>query len=302
MLDDIALFIHVVQQGGLSKAAQALSLPAATVTRRLQKLEQKLGSQLLHRSSRQLVLTQEGEVYYQAYAHLVEQFEQTRQQLSEDMKSLRGHLRVLAPSNISHGYLRPMWISFTRGYPAIRLELILGNQLQDIVAQQADFALRIGPQPDSQLYQQKLGQIDKVLVASPGYLSIHGRPSHPSDLRDHRLVGTNLSPRWQLQTPAAGTEFELYPKLSALSNDTGFIKYLALDGQGIALLPLTEVMAELATGDLVLVLPAWQGDVREIYAIWPSGRLLNERAKCLRDHIRHYLRIHPIGLPSNNAS
>ena len=93
MLDDIALFIQVVQQGSLSKAAQSMNLPGATVTRRLQKLEQQLGSQLLHRSARQCVLTQDGEVYYQAYAHLVEQFDQTRRLLSERARCLREHIR-----------------------------------------------------------------------------------------------------------------------------------------------------------------------------------------------------------------
>lgn len=174
MLDDIALFIHIVQQGGLSAAARHLDLPAATVTRRLQKLEQELGSQLLHRSARQCQLTQEGEVYYQAYADLVEQFNQARQQLSRDLRQLSGRLKVLAPSNISNGILKPMWISFCREYPEIQLELVLSNQLQDMISLKADLALRIGPQPDSLLYQKRLGAVGTVLVAAPDYLKAAG--------------------------------------------------------------------------------------------------------------------------------
>lgn len=108
MLDDIALFVHIVQHKGLANTAKQLGLPAATVTRRLQKLETALGCQLIYRSARKFVLTTEGEVYYQAYAHLVNQFEQTTRQLNKETHELSGHLKVLVPTNISVGILQPM--------------------------------------------------------------------------------------------------------------------------------------------------------------------------------------------------
>ncbi|WP_102795205.1 LysR family transcriptional regulator [Bowmanella denitrificans] len=288
MFDDIRLFVHIVQQGGLSGAAQFMGLPAATVTRRLQKLEQQLGSQLLHRSARQCVLSQEGEIYYQAYADLVSQFEQTQQQLSESHKLLHGKLKVLAPINISHGFLRPMWLGFSRQFPQIQLELILANQREDLINSKAELALRVGPQPDSLLYQQKLGQIPKLLVASPDYLAENGIPEHPGQLKEHRLVGTTLWSKWQL-VHQSGTVQELFPRFNATFNDTEMMKHLACDHQGISLLPLTEVQPQLENGELVRVLPQWQGDKRDIYLVWPSGRLLSERAKCLRDFIADYI-------------
>jgi LysR family transcriptional regulator, transcriptional activator AphB len=280
MLDDIVLFIHIVQQGGLAGAARHLNLPPATVTRRLQKLEHQLGCQLLHRSARQCVLTGDGEVYYQSYADLAEQFEQAQRQLSEDMTQLRGKLRVLAPSNISHGFLRPFWLHFTRAYPDIQLELHL------------DIALRIGPQPDSLLYQQKLGQIDKVMVASPAYLAAQGMPVQPSDIKEHRVIGTILFPRWKLSHLETGTSQEIFPRFCSLFNDTSFAKYLACDGQGIALLPITEVKRELDNGGLLRILPQWQGEPRNIYAVWPSGKLLSEKAKVLRDSLHKFIQEH----------
>ncbi len=291
-MDDIALFIHIVQQGGLSGAARYLSLPAATVTRRLQKLEQRLGCQLLHRSARQCVLTQEGEVYYQTYADLVEQFEQAEEQLSEDMKQLRGRLKVLAPMNVSHGLLRPMWLGFTRSYPDIQLELNLSNQLQDIINSKADIALRVGPQPDSQLYQQKLGQVDTIMVASPQYLADLDEPQQPSMLKDYRTVGTTLLPTWKLSHVESGVSQEVFPRFSTVLNDTSFAKYMVCDGQGISLLPTTEVQPELDAGQLVCILPQWRGEVRDIYAVWPSGRLLNAKAKCLREYMQGYIKTH----------
>lgn len=292
MLDDIALFIHVARQGGLAGAARHLGLPTATVTRRIQKLEQQLGRRLLHRSSRQFVLTEEGEVYFQAYADLVDQFELAQQQLSADMRQLSGKLRVLAPTNISHGFLRPMWLGFIRAYPDIQVELRLSNQMQDIIKSKADIALRIGPQPDSLLYQQKLGQIEKILVASPHYLQDAGSPQEPADLKDFRAIGTTLSPKWTLTHVDTGASHEVFPRFNAICDDTSFAKYMACDGQGVSLLPLTEVHDELKTGQLVRVLSPWQGEARDIYVVWPSGKLLNEKAKCLREYLRDYIGTH----------
>lgn len=299
MIDDIALFIHVVRHGGLAGAARHLLMPTATVTRRIQKLEQQVGRQLLHRSARRFVLTQEGEVYYQAYADLVDQFEVTRQQLSEDMQQLRGKLRVLAPTNLSHGFLRAMWLGFTRTYPDIQLDLSLSNQVQDIIKSKADIALRIGPQPDSNLYQQKLGAIEKVLVASPDYIAKSGVPLEPAAIRDFRVVGTNLSTKWTLTHEPSGLVQEVFPKFSATFDDTSFVKYMVCDGQGLSLLPLTEVQDELQSGQLVRLLPEWRGEMREIFVVWPSGKLLNAKAKCLREYLREYIRA---GLVSAKAA
>lgn len=300
MLDDLQLFIHIVQQGGLSGAASYLNLPPATVTRRLQKLEQQLGCKLLHRSARQCVLSQEGEIYYQAYADLVEQFEQTQRQLSEAHQHLHGKLKVLAPINISHGYLRPMWLGFCREYPQIQLELVLANQREDLIKSKADLAIRVGPQPDSTLYQLKLGEIDKLLVASPAYLQQAGKPEHPTQLKEHRLIGTTLWTKWLLINKQNEQTLELFPRFQSLFNDTAMMKHLACDGQGISMLPLTEVQQELQRGELQQVLPDWQGDKREIYLVWPSGRLLNEKAKCLRDYLRHFIQSNPTTLVHSN--
>lgn len=293
MLDDLQLFIHIVQQGGLSGAAGYLNLPPATVTRRLQKLEQQLGCKLLHRSARQCVLSQEGEIYYQAYADLVEQFEQTQRQLSEAQQHLRGKLKVLAPINISHGYLRPMWLGFCRDYPQIQLELVLANHREDLIKSKADLAIRVGPQPDSMLYQQKLGTIDKLLTAAPSYLESHGVPTHPSQLKEHKLIGTTMWTKWQLTHKENAQMQEVFPRFQSIFNDTEMTKHQTCDGQGISLLPLTEVQKELEQGNLIQVLPQWLGERRDVYLVWPSGQLLNEKAKCLRDYLRDFVRRHP---------
>lgn len=289
MIDDIALFIQIVKQGGLSSAAESLSLPTATVSRRLQRLEQRLGEQLLNRSARQCTLTQAGEVYFQSYVELIEQFEQTHRQLNEQKAQLSGKLKVLAPLNISHGFLKPMWLAFTKQYPDIQLELLLNNQLEDLSKSQADIAIRVGPQADSMLHQKKLGSVDTLFVSTKAYLDSAPALEEPADLKQHRLIGTTLRNKWQLTNTQTNATYNHMCRFASTFNDTGFVKYLVCDEQGIALLPRFEVIDELKSQQLVQVLPHWRGENRDIYAIWPSARLLSKKAACLKQFITDYI-------------
>jgi len=111
-----------------------------------------------------------GETYYQAYADLVEPLELAQRNLSSDMRVMSGKLKVLAPTNISVGILLPMWSRFIKASPGIQLEISLNNHVEDLLLSQVDIGLRAGPQKDSLLYQKSLGSLQKVLVASPGYI------------------------------------------------------------------------------------------------------------------------------------
>lgn len=289
MLDDIALFVEVVNRGNLATAAKQLKLPAATVTRRIQRLEERLGVKLMHRSARKLVLTHDGDVYFQTYAELVQQFNQAQQILGQESKQLSGKVKVLAPVNISHGILRSMWVSFTRDYPDIQLDLELSNLQMDLIEAQADLAIRIGKQPDSSFYQRRLGELETVLVATQTYIEAHGAPEHPSQLIEHNLIGLTMRKKWVLHQQTTSQNYTLYPQWRAQINDPVFVKYFVLDSQGIALVPLTEVKAELDSGEAVRILPDWKGEVRDIFLIWPSGKLMSKRAQCLRDYIFEYM-------------
>ncbi|MEH6446379.1 MAG: LysR family transcriptional regulator [Oceanospirillaceae bacterium] len=289
MFDDILLFVHIVQQQSLAAAALKLKLPAATVTRRLKRLEEKIACQLIHRSARQFVLTQEGENYYQAYAGLVEALERTQLKLSTQMNSLSGPLKVLAPNNISTGLLQPMWSEFIKNYPEITLELNLNNNMQDMLASGADIALRIGPQESSSLYQKRLGSLRTVLVASPSYLTLNGTPDSLEALLDHRLIGTHTLSNWAMSQVNNNKKRILHPRFSAITDDVKLVTQWVCDDIGIALLPSSEVFHLLEQGVLVHLLKTWQGPNRELYSVWPSGKLLNARAKCLRDFMhRHF--------------
>ncbi|WP_218044429.1 LysR family transcriptional regulator [Kiloniella litopenaei] len=294
MFDDISLFIRIVQKRSLAAAALDANLPSATVSRRLKKLEDKLGCQLLHRSARKFSLTAEGEVYYRAYADLVQQFEVTSRNLSSDVHQLNGKLTVLAPTNVSVGILQPMWSAFIGLYPEIQLNLFLSNQTKDIHQGHVDLALRVGPQEDSLLFQKKLGGTSTILVASPDYLADQGEPDGLDALEEHRIILVNTVPLWKLQYCPDGYSDkhrweEIRPQATTIIDDIGLASQLARDGHGIVLLPVSEIEKELSEGALVRVLPEWQGAKREIFAVWPTGRLLSARAKCLRDFMQDFI-------------
>ena len=288
MYDDIVLFVHIVQQQGLALAASKLALPAATVTRRLKRLEDSIGRKLIHRSARQFVLTPEGESFYQAYAGLVEQLEQTQQQLSFELNALAGPLSVLAPTNISTGLLQPMWSGFIKAYPDIKLELNLSNSMDDMISSGADIALRIGPQESSLLHQKRLGTLQTVLVASPEYLAIHGEPKNLEELEQYRLIGTNTLSSWRMLHVDNAKKHEIRPRFSTLVNDVKLVTQLVCDDLGISLLPTSEVNHLIQSGDLAQVLSSWQGPNRDLYTVWPTGKLLSARARCLRDFMHSY--------------
>lgn len=288
MYDDVVLFVHIVQQQGLALAAHKLELPAATVTRRLQRLEASIGRQLIHRSARQFVLTPEGESYYEAYAGLVEQLEQTQQQLSFELKALSGPLKVLAPTNVSTGLLRPMWSGFIKAYPDIKLELKLSNTVEDMLSSGADLALRIGPQESSLLYQKRLGSLRTVLVASPKYLALNNVPKTVEELEEHRLIGTNTLSVWSMLNNESFKRYELRPRFSTLVNDVKLVTQLVCDDLGVSLLPNSEVNHLIKNGRLIQILTAWQGPNRDLYTVWPSGKLLSARAKCLSEYMHEY--------------
>ena len=289
MYDDLYLFIQIVQHQGLAKASQHLNMSAATITRRLQKLEQNLNTQLIHRSARQFVLTPEGQTYYQTYAPIFKQLETSRYNLTNDSQATCGPLKVFTPTNISLGFLQPMWSGFIKQYPDIQLELRLNNKVEDILEAKADLALRIGPQSDSQLYQKKLGSLSTLFVASPDYLKQKGEPRSLEELSEHTLLATHTLPNWQLKQISTGKSCEYHPEITTLTNDISLISHFVCDGLGISLLPINEARNHIESGAMVQILKDWKGPERELFAVWSTGRLLNARAKLLKQFMQDYI-------------
>lgn len=287
MLDDIALFVHIVNTGSLAKAAQLSDLPPATVTRRLQKLEHRLKVKLINRSARKFNVTLEGRKLYDECAYLVNSLQDQTRQFETSVNELAGKIKLLAPINLSSDTLAPAWSTFMTQYQEIELEFVLNNHNEDFVSTQADFAIRIGPQPDSDLQQLLIGYVKTVLVASSDYVERNGCPMTPDDLAGHRFVVSSTLDNWPLQNAVDGSEFQFRPTHpAAVVNELALVRQLSLTGQGISLLPINEVSNLLAKGQLVQVLPDWAGQDRNIYILWATGKLLTRRARLLIDHLK----------------
>lgn len=293
MLDDLELFVSIVEAGSLAAAGEKQGVPAATVTRRLQQLERQLGCRLLDRSARRLQLSPEGQLYYEQCRPLIHGLRQATRKLDDMLGDTAGQVRVLAPTNLASGPLAPAWSSFIEKYPRIRLDLELSNSLQDLVGSGADLAIRVGELADSSLTQRLLGTTRLVLVASPGYLQRHGTPATPEALADHRCIVVEPIRHWRFKA-GDGPPRTLQPVPHVRLNDLHLAISLAASGSGILLCPRVHCDALLQAGRLHLLLPEFETEPRQIFAVWSQQRYLPARVRALLEHLADYLAHYPL--------
>lgn len=296
MLDDLALFVTIVESGSLNAAASRADMPPSTLTRRLQRLEQQLGCRLLHRSARRMVPSSEGWQYYERCRPLLASLQQATETLDASINRVAGNVRVLAPVTLATGVLQPAWAGFMAAYPDINLELKLDNRREDLIGNSADLAIRVGPQPDSLFNLRLLGRAPTVLVAAPAYLQQHGWPQHPHDLARHALLLAEPLMEWRLQHRSSGEWLTLPPPPNARLrvNEIQLAVDMACAGLGILYCPLSQAYRALDDGRLLRALPDWRGDARDIYAVWSQQRHLPARVRTLLDYLIEFTAGHPL--------
>lgn len=293
MLDDLALFVTIVEAGSLAAAGDKLGIPPATVTRRLQQLEKQLGCRLLNRSARSLQPTPEGQLYYEQCRPLIQGLRQATQRLDDTLSALAGQVRVLAPTNLANGPLAEAWNTFLDLHPRITLDLELSNTMQDLVGSGADLAIRVGELADSSLTQRLLGTTYLVLVAAPAYLQRCGMPADPAALACHRCIVVEPLKLWRF-TSADGQTQTLQPTPYVRLNDLHLATALAARGSGILLTPRVQCDAELKSGQLQILLPDYGTERRQIFAVWSQQRYLPARVRALLEHLAGYLAQYPL--------
>ena len=294
MFDDLDLFVTIVEAGSLQAAAERTGIPAATVTRRLQSLERRLGHKLLQRTARRMTLTTEGTQYYEQCRPLIHALRQATRQLDDVLDALSGHIRVLAPTGLASGILTPAWSAFLARHRDISLELQLSNAVQDLAGSGADLAIRIGDLQDSSLMQRRLGATRLLLAAAPAYLARAGAPADAAALNGHDVIVVEPLNRWRLVDPHSGADTELRPAPRMRVDDMRLAVASAVDGGGILLCPEVQCSAELASGALVEVLPGWVRELRQIYAVWAQQRYLPARVRALLEHLAQAVAAEPL--------
>ncbi|TDS85181.1 LysR family transcriptional regulator [Comamonas sp. JUb58] len=295
MLDDLALFAAIVDSGSLSAAARRTRLPPATVTRRLQQLEQQLGCKLLHRSARRLQPTPEGLEYYERCAPLLRSLQQATESLEASHTQVQGLVRVLAPMNLAKGLLRPVWTAFLAQHPKVQLDLRLSNLREDVFEHGADLAVRLGDLPDSSLAHRRLGTTAIGLLASPGYLAQAGTPRHPRELAGHQWLVAEPLRTVQLQHAQTGERYaqSFHAEARCVINDVALAAEMACTGHGMLHCPLWMCDAQLRSGALLHVLPQWHAPANPIFMVWPQQRHMPARVRALVEMLGDFARAEP---------
>lgn len=258
-LNGLAIFVRVAEAGSFSEAARRLGMPVSTVSRRLAELETQLGVRLLERSTRRLRLTEIGLEVLSRCQRGLEAFEEAQLLISSRHDEVRGRLRLSAPPSLTDSHIAPLCLDFRKAYPAVELSVMITDRRTDLIADGVDVALRVGPQADSALITRPLLRYRHLLVATPGYLSAHGNPQAPDDLRQHSIAafgGTTGDLRWRLEKGAEKRKLQLRAAIGA--NDFTLPLKAALRGEAIAEMPAIACLEQLCSGALKEVMRPWR--------------------------------------------
>ncbi|MCX8281071.1 LysR family transcriptional regulator [Phyllobacterium sp. 0TCS1.6C] len=264
-LNDMALFVKVARVRSFRKAAEALGMPNSTLSRRISELEKAIGLRLLHRTTRKIELTEAGQIYYERSKRIVDEARLAHEQLGAMLEQPSGVIRVSLPVDLATLYLTPIIADFARLYPGITFEFDLTPRRVDLVTEPFDVAIRIGKLEDSGLIARLIGRHSLYLYASPGYIEASGAPTEPADLRERECICMRRNLRWTLHRGTETVEIDVSGRFTL--NSVGMIGALAVNHQGIALLPEKIVAQDLAAGRLRRILPDWQGPAVSIYAV-----------------------------------
>ncbi|PKF51774.1 LysR family transcriptional regulator [Enterovibrio nigricans] len=266
-LDDLNLFRLIVEHGSYTLASKKTGIPVATLTRRIQALEEDIQIRLLHRDARKLSVTEAGQAFFERCKPLLEQLIDTADDLTESCKGTSGVLRISAPSNIAMKLLQPMFTAFLKKYPDIRLDLALSNDVDQQNNDDRHAFIRIGPQRDSSLIARKLHSVRDILVASPCYLKNRPPLRDAGDLPHHDLLKGWPLMRWRLNDDK-GQQLCVSQQGRFEASELRVIRVAAKDGLGVALIPDVLVQQDLESGDLEHVLKDWTSNPRDIYLMY----------------------------------
>ena len=286
--DSLRLFVLAAEKLNISAAGRELGMPPAVASNRLAKLEQSLGSDLMHRSTRKVALSVEGAEFLPFAREILAQEDAARAALGLSSPQVSGLLRFAASSTFAQLYIIPLLPEFLAKYPEIKLDLKLSDTRFDLIEGSYDLALRNSAVEDSSLKFRKLADDTRILCASPDYLRRHGRPSKPSDLVNHQIIAfQDLTPK-PLIGPAGTTgQFDPRAAGSRLVMDDGrSLKLATVSGAGISMNSLWNTHAELKAGSLVRVLPDYEVDDRSVlWFVYPKSNVLTGKVRVFIDFL-----------------
>jgi len=290
---EMEVFVRVVELGGFSAAARAFRMTPSAVSKLVARLERRLGTRLVNRSTRLIQLTPEGTAFYERSVRLLADLDEAERGAATSAAP-RGRLRVNTNVAIGRLYLLPIVTEFLVKHPAVTLDIVITDEVIDLLEERTDIAIRSGPLKSSRLVARKLGETRMAIVGAPAYFKRCGTPSTPADLEQHNRLGfgyTRAIESWPLIE--RGNPIMVPPMGNAQASDGETLRRLALAGLGLARLAMFQVRADIAAGRLVPVLEDYNpGDTEDVHAVFlGQGGHLPARVRAFLDFLVAKIRV-----------
>jgi DNA-binding transcriptional LysR family regulator len=281
------IFVEVVRQEGFSAAARELNVSKSHVSKQVDRLEEHLGVRLLHRTTRQVAPTEEGELFFERAQRILADIEDAERAVSQLQSSPTGTLRITAPMTFGLMYLNPLLCDFLSDHPGLDAEIHFTDKYVDLVGSGLDLGVRIGELKDSSLIARQLATVKMITVAGPDYLERRGVPSHPSELSDHdclrysyQLSGTT----WQYEH-SSGEETSVKVDGRVIANNGRALTQAAVAGLGVYFVPDFIVAEYLRNGELTQILNEWTSRPLTLSVVYPHRRFLPRKVRLFVDFL-----------------
>ncbi len=293
------VFARVVETGNFTRAANALNIPKTTVTNMVQGLEAHLRTTLLNRTTRRVMVTTDGALYYERATQILSEIDELDSSLSNANVQPSGRLRVEMAGVFADEIIIPNLCDFHERFPLIRLDIGVGDRLVDYIAENVDCALRVGTLRDQSLIARKVSELDFITCASPGYIERFGIPQQPEDLEiDHYCVGYLNASAGQVMSMAFDNGIrstEITPRYIVSANDARTYQNAILAGMGVGQLVPFSIRKEIKEGKLVQILPEWKSEPMPIYIVYPQTRHVTNKVRVFVDWVAKLLNRSALG-------
>jgi len=286
LLDGMAVFVEVINSGSFTSAAQALGHSTSYVSKEITRLEKRLGSRLLNRTTRTISLTDAGRAYYERSSQIIIDAENAQRSINQLQETPSGLLRINAPGSFGFRHLLKSFPKFMHRYPEIKLEIEFNDRLIDVVAEGYDVVIRVGEIKDSNLIARKFTSSRAVVVASPEYLKRKGYPKQAEDLAQHDCVAYSLLPtpkQWRFYKDRKNTSVTIDPRV--MCNSSNIEIAMVVEGIGITRVPLFTCEKEVENGDLEIILEDYDQINYDVYAVYPHRQYLTAKVRALVDFL-----------------
>ncbi len=284
--EEMSVYVNVVREGGFSAAAKVLGLTPSAVSKQISRLEERLDARLLNRTTRQLSMTDEGEIYFHRATAILADIEEAEAMISNRLDLPRGTLRVSSYISFGRHQIVPLMPEFLNSNPEVKLQLSLSDNMVDLVQEGFDVAIRVADLTDSSLVARRLALDRRIVCAAPSYIEKYGIPRSPEALRDHNcLVVTNVPSMRDWEFTFGNTVRKIHVDGRFETNSGVAVHEAALDGIGIAQLPAFLVARDIRAGRLVSFLEGRVANGKPIHIVYPHRRHLSPKVRAFIDFV-----------------